>query len=180
MTVTRIYLDMDGVACDFVKASLALFGTTFEKLRPKWPEGEYWMHTVLGISEADFWYKLDGEGIPFWSDLAPYPWFDEFYSQLMTVAPITFCTSPGISPSACAGKLLWLQEHVGVNCRDFVLTPQKHLLAAPGTVLIDDDLGNCQRFTEHGGAALAFPQHWNGRVGDFRTVLSSLALIAKD
>ena len=83
-------------------------------------------------------------------------------------------------PSACAGKLLWLQEHVGVNCRDFVLTPQKHLLAAPGTVLIDDDLGNCQRFTEHGGAALAFPQHWNGRVGDFRTVLSSLALIAKD
>ena len=45
--------------------------------------------------------------------------------------------------------------------RRYALTPQKHLLAGPNRILIDDNDRNIEAFRAAGGIGILFPQPWN-------------------
>lgn len=159
MQLSHIFVDMDGVLADFVKAALALHDRS-EALET-WPLGEFNMAKVLGISTRQFWDKIDSAGTGYWSDLERYSWCEELVSNVVEHAPMAILSSPSLSPDCAAGKLEWLQNFFGRGFRDFLIGPQKHLCARPDAVLIDDSDRNVDRFREHGGHAVLFPQPWN-------------------
>jgi hypothetical protein len=58
--------------------------------------------------------------------------------------------------------------------RDYVITPQKHLLANEGALLVDDHPTMINAFRAFGGQAMLFPQAWNTK--EFRDEIQHDAL----
>ena len=152
-----IFLDLDGVIVDFATASLRLHNRL--DVLHDWPPGEWSISKLIGLSESDFWQPIDFAGEHFWSDLGSYHWKQELYDACGD--KFTICTSPSYAASSCAGKKVWLNREFGRGFRNYVLTSQKHLMAKPGHLLIDDNDNNVKNFREHGGRAILFPQPWN-------------------
>lgn len=98
-----------------------------------WPPGERDVPKALGISRRKFWSVIDGEGSDFWAGLEPYPWFSDLVQMVGDIAPFSVLTAPSLAPSSVKGKVRWMYEHFpsirGKRFTDFLIGPQKHLLA---------------------------------------------------
>ena len=160
-----IYLDMDGVCCDFIKSAVELHGFEHPAVMKEWEEtheGEFYPpESIFKTTKQSFWQNITNEGERFWTGLPEFPWFQEMFDELNNLGQVYFLSSPTLSPFSLSGKLHWLQARFGRRYREFIFTPQKHLLAAENTILIDDFEWNVDSFTEHGGSAVLFPQIWN-------------------
>jgi hypothetical protein len=148
-----IFLDMDGVLCNFVEASLIAHN------RPEkhddvttWEYFKSW-----GISDKEFWDKCSG--VEFWANLKEYPWAGQLVATSQMLAEHYFLTAPTSTkrPECIAGKEAWL---MGDSLR-MIPTEFKHLIAAPGRVLVDDSAKNIENWIEHGGIGLGLKQPWN-------------------
>ncbi len=154
---THVLIDLDGVVANFVDAAIQ----QHEKACchddiTQWDMGDLW-----GISKNEFWGKIDDGGIEFWSSkVKAYPWLGEL-TDALRFRPWSVCTTPSKSHYSAGGKVLWMQKHFGSQFRDYVMTPQKHLLARPGAILIDDSDDNVSKFNDAGGRGMLFPQPWN-------------------
>jgi 5'(3')-deoxyribonucleotidase len=155
MGVSHIFLDMDEVVVDFTGAALRLFPEFGITKVTQWD-----MPGQLGISSVEFWRRID-EVEDFWECLQPYPHAQDMYEALWKIAPVTFASSPSGSARAAAGKINWLNNHFGPGIHNFMLGQDKHLLAKPGHLLIDDREENVTLFRKHGGEAVLYPQVWN-------------------
>lgn len=141
----NIYLDMDGVIADW--------DGSVEKLVGK-PRSE--------ISKRQVWKAINKKGFDFWANLDPYPWAMDLVMELKALGKVTICSSPSHDPMSVGGKLEWLQKFFGRrNFRDFIFTPQKHLLSRRGDFLIDDREKHADSFSAGGGTGILFPQPWN-------------------
>lgn len=158
-----IFLDLDGVCLDFTSAALRVYGwspAAIEALYNDWPKDVYWLHEILGVSKTQFFKAIDARGSLFWEEIQSYSWTPRLVSGLKNLGNVVYCTSPGLSPDSAHGKMVWLdRNHAGTN---FVLTSQKHLLATPTAILIDDHREMCSSFKERGGKSFLMPQPWNG------------------
>lgn len=154
-----ILLDMDGVTVQCVKAMLKLHGC--EDRMATWPKGEYALEDVCGVSRSTFWANVEKASPDIWINMEEYPYFDVMVEELMQWGEVFFLSSPGWSAASAQGKIIWLQNRFGKMCRNYVLTNQKHLLARPDAILIDDFGWNCEQFRAGGGRAVLYPRPWN-------------------
>lgn len=154
---------MDGVLCDFVGAALRVHRC--EDLLANWPRGEWDVAKVIGISDAEFWAGIDGDGFGFWSDLRPYPWAGPLVADLEDLGDVFVLSSPSRSHYSAAGKVVWLQRHFPQLATPgrWIFTERKDLVAAPGRILVDDNPVNVDAWRNRGGDAALFGQPWNGR-----------------
>lgn len=159
MTIRHVFLDMDGVIVDFVRPAIQLHGQP-EAIH-RWPVGEWDVPTVLGISAAEFWAKIDVQGHAFWSQLPVYPWTASLIDTVRQFASFAILSCPSHHPECLSGKVSWLQRHLGPEFRDFLIGPPKYHCAKSDVVLIDDSDANVERFRASGGRAILFPQIWN-------------------
>lgn len=163
--IRHVFIDLDGVLVDFASEACRLHGRPDfpETGFAAWPKGEWNMAKVFGITDDEFWRLIDSYGEEFWFDLEPYPWMGDLLDNMP--APFTIATSPSNLPACASGKVKWMRHHLGRRSgrqfRDFLIGPQKHLLAGFGTVLIDDNDKKVSEFREAGGRAILFPQPWN-------------------
>ncbi len=156
-----IYLDMDGVVSDAHDAFLRAMGR--DDLIKDYPAGEFNVDKVAGVSAKTMWRDVAARGRELWSKMKKLPWADELYAELKKLGDVVFLTSPSQDPDSLAGKLEWLQRFTKrKDFTDYVMTSRKELLAAPGTVLIDDRPSNCEKFRTAGGKAVLFPARWQG------------------
>ncbi|MCA9214571.1 MAG: hypothetical protein KDB27_15975 [Planctomycetales bacterium] len=163
MPIKHIFLDMDGVLSDFFSAALRIHGRL--ELLDEWPRGQRDIPGVLGLSRRAYWNKIDEQGSVFWASLQPYPWLDELIQAAREVAPFTILTAPSLAPGCSEGKIRWMYEYFpkveGRSFANYMIGSQKHLLAQPGHLLIDDSESNTDAFNSSGGQAILFPQVWN-------------------
>ena len=150
-----IFLDLDGVCANFVDS--AIVANKLEFSHDDVTEYGFW--SLAGISSNQFWKAIDSHP-NFWEGMASYPWFERL-KEMVGQYEFHVCTSPSKSPSCFSGKATWIADNFGSQFRDFFLTPQKHLLAGPNRILIDDSDDKIQRFRNHGGHGILFPQPWN-------------------
>lgn len=150
----KYLLDMDGVIVDFVGGASRLFGTDLTK-HPDWG-----IEKALGITERQFWKKIDEAGEEFWEDLDEYPWTEEL---LLVLGEHSFIisTSPSLHPNSTAGKVRWLKKKFGYGFTNYMIGKHKYLMAKSGLTLIDDKDRNVEQFLYEGGSAVLFPQPWN-------------------
>lgn len=161
--IKRIFLDMDGVLCNFVDATARLFKTTEEELLRKWEPGVYDICLPLGITTEQLWYAIGTNVHTHWPNLKPYPWAKELWELCNKYAPTIILSSPSYDPGCLSGKNIWLNEHLadGEPFRKFLIGPAKEFCAAEEHLLIDDSDAQCEKFKENGGHAITFPQIWN-------------------
>lgn len=168
MKIERIYCDMDGVLTDFVGGAAYLFGADPRDL--KWSPAEGTSKTVssvhipLGITDDELWAKIAAAGVSFWENLEKHEWADDLWKHLNKTAPTLIASSPALvgAPESAYGKVKWLQKWRGKDFQDYILIRgNKHLLAGPTAVLIDDYGRNVKEFREAGGHAILFPRPWN-------------------
>jgi hypothetical protein len=91
-----------------------------------------------------------------------FPWLLETCAEAVGRENICIATSPTKCPESLAGKLEWIHDHFPQWMhRQYAITPRKHLLARPDSLLIDDYGENADRFTAHGGHPILVPRPWN-------------------
>lgn len=151
-----IFLDLDGVVVDFLGGVCKRFNRDLSSL----PTGIYDLPTLLGLP----WATVDHEvnDYQFWRNLNALPKAKEILELLRTVGDVVILSSPWPqSWASYKAKLDWCEEVLGVPHSDVILSPMKHLLAGPGRLLVDDCLGNCNKWSEQGGYAIHMPCHHN-------------------
>jgi 5'(3')-deoxyribonucleotidase len=158
-----IYLDMDGVCCDFPSAAIQAYGGNVHDVLAEWEQhhrGKSGNYEIMGMPDPEFWNTMNHQDEWFWRHLPEYPWFRTLYDGLQALAPVVFLSSAGPCPEALSGKLQWLQDRFGREFHDYVFTSNKQYLAHQGTILVDDYEVYVMAFRRAGGQAVLFPQMW--------------------
>lgn len=161
---TTIFLDMDGVLCDWVGGVCRLLERDQAALEASWTKDSS-ICPQLGISANEMWRKIDEAGSAFWSELDPYPWTEELWWLCSLASQTIVLSSPSQDPRSLAGKLEWLNKHLGGGrpFRRYLIGPAKWACASRMKILIDDRDKNCREFDDAGGFSVVFPRPWNFR-----------------
>ena len=158
-----VLLDMDGVLVDFVDRAYEACGvdphtrTMMAQRIKSWDD----VHVPLGITQTELWRRIDDWGEHFWSHA---PWRTGATAALIVaegIGQVYLCSSPSRLSESRSGKHKWVERQLPEYAHRLILCKDKHLLAQPGRVLIDDNPHNCQRFIECGGDALLVPHACN-------------------
>lgn len=154
----KVYLDMDGVVSNFVKAALHVHGRA-DYLVTNWNFFSDW-----GMNENDFWKPIDNTP-SFWHELEPYENTLDIVELVSRYdSEYIFLTTPHNHTNSYAGKCYWLQKYFNINVsKRCIMTSNKELLCKsfPNSVLIDDSEVNCKKWTDNGGISIIYPQMWN-------------------
>ena len=108
-----IYVDLDGVMANFMKAYIKLKGPG--KTYPQ--------------SEIDFWRNLE-----------PIDGAIHAFQYLSKIHDVWILTAPSVpNPMCYAEKRIWVEDHLGIDaCQRLIISPDKSLFI--GDILIDDTL----------------------------------------
>jgi len=156
----KIFLDLDGVCCDFVEALRSKFG-----FYGGWPEGTYNIDKVLDISDEYLWTSLDFD---FWTSMPKTEECDElveltskFDTCLLTAFP--HYLEGRVREITASGKVNWIKNNLPDFYYDdkFLIGNCKHFCASPRAILIDDSDRKIEKFELAGGYGILFPQLWN-------------------
>ena len=159
-----VFLDMDGVCCGFVEAVGRLFDVN--DITSKITPGNWDFYKDIGVTVGGLWKAIRECGEAFWFRMEELESNNILYYNLIKIAKVYYLTTPEVSVAASwSGKLMWLRRVMGQGFGDVVMCKNKELLAGPNRVLIDDKIKNVQRFNEHGGYGILFPQRWNTPAG---------------
>jgi len=181
----RLFLDMDGVLCNFVDSAVKQLGVTDYSI----PNG---LHNIeewpgINISKSKFWKAIDAGGEDFWSNLDKYPWTDELL-KISREYSTFILTAPASNPVCFSGKIKWLYKHAPWLVRNVIITSHKYLLAGGNkdNILVDDNDSKISMFNGFGGTGILFPQQWNtnydvvgDRIGYVQDRLTHAAIFQK-
>lgn len=159
-----IFVDVDEVLADFTGAALAVHGITREELENKRTPGHWDIDEVLGIKPNDFWAPIHAKGEEFWGTLPRLPWALELIDFLLDKVGrdnVCLLTSPVRGRACYDGKERWIDYHFGTEFNR-IITPHKHFMAGPQSVLIDDRERTIIKFRERLGYGIVFPTRGNG------------------
>jgi len=151
------FVDMDGTIVDFVTDCMKVHDLKFDPTT--YPVGTS-VETLIGKSKEEFWAAMTQDAY-FWENLKPYPWMNELMSAMRWACKNVLILS---SPTKCHpfcrdGKQKWLTRY-GIH-EEMINAKSKHLLAASGRLLVDDDDEKTASFRAMGGKAILFPRLWN-------------------
>jgi len=137
----QIFLDMDGVICDFNGRFKEMIGRS-----PKEFESLYG-------TEA-FKEKVLEKGEEFWSEMNWLPDGKLLWNYLKKYSPNIL--SKPLDPVKCVnGKIGWLYKHLGRNIA-YNFSTEKEEYAHEYAILIDDNEDNCTAFRNAGGKAILY------------------------
>lgn len=149
-------LDMDEALCGFVEAACAVHNRPVESVTTWFFYTEVW-----NMTSDEFWGKIHACGDSFYGEMVkPKPWAFELLDRVKSLGDYVIMTSPGIGkPADYSAKRIWIDKHVpGAK---LIVGSEKHLLSAPGRMLIDDNEATCDKFEEYGGRSCLIPFAWN-------------------
>lgn len=69
------------------------------------------------------------------------------------------------TPACAAGTLAWVQNNYPFLAERVHMCHQKEVLARHDSILIDDNVHNCEKFKSEGGMAIVVPKPWNRMYG---------------
>lgn len=155
--IKEIFVDMDGVLCDFVSAIYGIKGKQYREVEYRGGFDDLWQN--VGMTEEEMWAIVDHTP-DWWRSLKPYPWANDLMELLMNQGvPVRILSTARKHHTSYSGKVQWLEDH-GFN-QPLILCAEKNLLAGPGRVLVDDKEENVAEWVADGGMGITFPQPWN-------------------
>lgn len=179
MKIKRIFLDLDDVCNEFAMYIVSRMGSLLGKV-PVWYGDRslykrswgfdlaqaineiYNLAPFERITYQELWSFVD-ESI--WASVPPSPEFPsllELTTSIVGHPNVCILSTPTLDSRCLAGKYKWIMRYCPQWLHNqFLLGFPKHLVAAPGSVLIDDKPENVTKFRQYGGAAILMPRPWN-------------------
>ena len=149
----HIFLDLDGVMADFDRHARE--------------QGKY---------TADGKMKWDELDYQWWSTMPACDGAKEFYDAVKAMAVVRFLTAPVLHEECFSGKAAWVQKFVPADgkrmMKQVIICPSadKHYLARPNHVLIDDRENNVKEWIAAGGIGIH-------HTGDFAETMRKLQAV---
>jgi len=155
----RIMLDMDGVLADFVTGICRAHQRPNPFTDPA-NHGQFGIENIWKMSPLEFWKPVDRK---FFAELPELPDGELLADALLQIKfPFSICTSPPSNDGAVDGKRDWIRKHLGNSAvRQAHFCNEKHAIANPNLILIDDNDKNLRLWRANGGQAILFPRPWN-------------------
>lgn len=154
-----IILDLDGVCANFTHAACTVHGHT-EYVATKWNFFEDW-----DLTPKQFWEPIHLYGDTFYRHIVrPYPWLAELIAAVEEADDWVIMSSPSDNSVGYAGKKIWVDKYIQPLVKKrvkLIVGSEKHLLAGPNRILIDDYEENLTDFRRASGQTLTFPRLWN-------------------
>lgn len=149
MSEIIIFLDMDGVIADFESHAHA-----------------------MNKFNADGSLNRDALDYAWWSTIPIFDGAQEFYAELKALSTVKFLTGPMIMSDSHHGKADWIinfSPEGKWGLKDLIICPasNKHYLASPTRLLIDDMPKNIKAWEAAGGVAIL-------HTGDFAKTLEQV------
>jgi 5'(3')-deoxyribonucleotidase len=154
----RIACDLDGVLAFWEKSAVETCGIDYEdeKIREEIKNGRR-IETFVG-GDPKMWKMIDKEGEEWWENMEKTPWADDLVALLKKESKdFFFLSSPSRSPICYAGKIKWVLKNYPKDDRNLMLGCQKHFVANPNILLVDDTEKKVKKFREYGGHAFKWP-----------------------
>ena len=163
----HVYLDIHGVLADFNGHAASWFGLQLSpEDRLVWSGIiDSYKRKYRGKQDKEFWDELTP---PFWETIpftleAAFVWNTALITlqkRTSTRYP-TLITSP--SHNSATAIQVWIRENLPFvfHAGEYIITPNKGRVGAPGRLLIDDSGKNIHEWEEAGGTGLLFPRSWN-------------------
>jgi 5'(3')-deoxyribonucleotidase len=186
--IDTIYIDMDGVLCDWMGASCDLLGVYWPDLLHFWNlnyRGEWKKAKVISdftgkkIKRSNIDKNINEAGQKFWEKLDKFGHSDSLLFkaiELVGKESVFILTSPMTSVQGCSqGKINWLHnwfKKLGIKGmdRNFIITFHKHLLSRPGALLIDDSENQVEGFDNY----ILVDRPWNHGGVDHKEISQTL------
>jgi FMN phosphatase YigB (HAD superfamily) len=141
----KIYVDLDGVLCDWEKA--------FENLGKEFTKGLKGQDYEDTYGRDALWALIAKEGkLEFWGEM---PWMQdgkELWEYIKKFNP-TVLSTPANSKFSKEGKKIWLARELGKNV-PFIFSKDKFEHANPESILIDDYEKKYKNWIAHGGIGI--------------------------
>ena len=165
-----VYLDQDGVLADFVSGICQAHGLDDPYHHPD-SKGVWDIWELWDVPLEEFWRPCEYD---FWRGLPKTPEAD-YVSEIALWAANTLAfqeqrhvqvqviTMPSENDGCVNGKLDWLDHHYPHLGHEVIFERDKWKYAkvAPGSLLIDDNAKNCEKWEKAGGKAVLVPRPWN-------------------
>ncbi len=163
-----IWLDMDGVLCDWFTATCKLHGYDPEQ----YPADTWDIAGVFGITTEQLFRPM---GTAWWAWLKPTPEYHWLREILRHWRDMALLTTPYDDRSR-QGKELWALLRWPGAPVVFADDGDKGKYACPGDVLLDDCDANIKAWRDAGGTGILMPRRWNSgwREPDTRRALEEL------
>jgi 5'(3')-deoxyribonucleotidase len=145
-----IYVDMDGVLCDFLGAVSKLVGKEIKT------------HEDWAAHRDECWPLIAKEGSDFWKCIKYFKNGRWLIAELCTIRTkvvilSAYPTILALKEDAIKGKRAWLLKNITKNTRDtaiFCPVIEKQNYAKPGDVLIDDNALTIEQWNSRGGIGI--------------------------
>lgn len=144
----KIYVDMDGVLCDFLGGVSRLVERNI-KTRAEW-----------AAHRDEYWQAIKAQGWSFWRDLEWCPDAKLLWSVVAPHNPIILSAYPMIDDlrgDAIVGKHMWLSQNISrdvSNNAQLCKVYNKQLRSGPGAILIDDNKQTIPQWNKRGGIGI--------------------------
>jgi hypothetical protein len=174
---SEVYLDMDGVLCDFFEEYAKLAGN------PPDGSGRYNYRNIPAAKTDPTLNKM--VGTDFFARLPKFSTADTLVNMVVGVfGHYNICSSPlrGDFENSEKNKRIWIAKHLSPQPRDIIITPRKerHAVQPDGTpnVLIDDRGDNISKWEAAGGVGIKYQADEDGLDTVTRGLKRALKIIA--
>ncbi len=158
---SEVYLDMDGVLCDFFEEYAKLAGN------PRDGTGKYNYRNIPAAKTDPTLNKMIGTD--FFARLPKFPTTDALVSMVIKIfGHYNICSSPlrGDHENSAHHKKVWLEQNLSVQPTRVIITPNKakHAVQPDGTpnILIDDRGSNITSWEAAGGVGIKYQADEDG------------------
>lgn len=141
----KIYLDMDGVLCDFNK--------NFREIS----DGENFTDYSNKYGFAKSWKMIENLGIEFWRDM---DWNEggeklwDFLKNFDNLEILTGSPYGKVGEYAKKGKEIWIKNNIGDIKVNHIVGKLKYTYVKNEDILIDDSKRNCDLWDKVGGISI--------------------------
>ncbi len=137
----KIYCDMDGVLCDFMKQWKKFYGEDAKAAKK--------------LDKQKFDEMLDNAPFEFWSTMEWMPGSKRMWDVIKKYG-VTILSSPAESKASTDGKTAWVQKNIPGTPIIFEKSYNKQKHAAPDAILIDDYKRNVDQWKAKGGIEVQY------------------------
>src|SRR5574343_735427 len=148
----EVYLDMDGVLCNFESQCRKLFRKDFHHT-------ETLDEFIQRHTKKKFWISIHQTQGLFWSTMEP---LNENTLEIVekfkeSCSHVHILSAPAKDPNCVAGKNLWLDKYIGEDIiSKRIFDVHKYKYASPGRILVDDNRDHINKWIQGGGTGILF------------------------
>ena len=176
---SEVFLDMDGVLCDFFEEYAKLAGN------PKDGSGRYNYRNIPAAKTDPTLNKMIGTD--FFARLPKFPTADALVNMVIKIfGHYNICSSPlrGDHANSAHHKKVWLKENLSTQPAQVIITPNKakHATQPDGTpnVLIDDRGSNITAWEAAGGVGIKYQADEDSLEVVLKGLQRAMAVIRKE